>query len=354
VKLYWYLIPQDGPFPWRPEGSRAVDYEYLRQLAGAIDHLGFEGALVAGGGAGYDLWTFSSFLAAHTQRMKFIIAQHPGQTSPLLMAQKAATFQDLSKGRLIINVVNGGDHVGPPHGVFLGHDERYRMADEYWGLWSRLIEGETVTHEGRHFNLREARLEVRGRAALRPELHFGGSSPVALDVAAKHVDTYLTYGEPPPEAGLKIREVERRAALLGRKLEYGVRLHVIVRETVKEAWEAAQWLYERMDPRSIEATRNVNHAAKSSSQDRMNAFNAGPLPKDARALEIYPDLWSGIGLTRAGNAVAIVGDPETVARRIRDYESFGFGTFILSAYPLLEEAYRFRDWVMPLLQDRRR
>ena len=352
MKLYWYLIPSDGPFPWRPEGRRTVDYGYLRQLAGAIDQVGFEGALVAGGGAGHDLWTLSSFLAAHTQKMKFIIAQHPGQTSPLVMAQKAATFDQLSNGRLIINVVNGGETVGPQHGVFLGHDERYEMADEYWGLWSRIIQGENVTHEGKYFRVRGAQLQLRSRQPGRPELHFGGSSPAAVRVAAKLVDTYLTYGEPPPEAALKIAEVGRAASALGRKLEYGVRLHVIVRETRKEAWEAAQWLYERIDRETVEATRRMTRAAGATSQDRMNALNAGPLPKDARGLEIYPDLWSGIGLTRAGNAVAIVGDPETVARRIRDYESHGFGTFILSGYPLIEEAYRFADLVMPLLREK--
>ncbi len=348
MKIHWYLIPSDGPFPWR----RVVDAGYLRQLAGAIDQLGYEGALVAGGGAGHDLWTFSSFLAAHTQRMKFIIAQHPGQTSPLLMAQKAATFDQLSNGRLIINVVNGGETVGPPHGIFLEHDERYEMADEYWGLWSRLIQGENVTHEGKHFKLRGAELTLRPVQPGRPELHFGGSSPAALQVAAKHVDSYLTYGEPPPEAALKLVEVSRLAAAHGRKLEFGVRLHVIVRETRKEAWEAAQWLYERIDRETIDATRRMTQASRSLSQERMNELTRGPLPKDARALEIYPDLWSGIGLTRAGNAVAIVGDPETVAARLREYESFGFGTFILSGYPLIEEAYRFADLVLPLLQKR--
>ena len=168
--------------------------------------------------------------------------------------------------------------------------------------------------------------------------------------AAKHVDTYLTYGEPPPEAGQRIREVAALAAAHGRKLEFGVRLHVILRETKREAWEAAQRLYERMDPDTIEATRRINGASGAVSQGRQSALNAGPLPKDARGLEIYPDLWSGIGLTRVGNGVAIVGDPETVAARIRDYAAHGFGTFILSGYPLIEEAYRFADLVLPLLR----
>lgn len=346
MRLFWYLIPNDGPFPWRPEGTRQVDFGYLKQLAGTIEQLGFEGALVAGGGAGHDLWVLSSFLASQTRRMKFIIAQHPGQTSPLLMAQKTASFQELSGGRLIINLVNGADTVGPPHGVFLKQEERYAMAEEYWSLWSRLIDGEQITSEGRYFRLKSAALQVKAR---RPELHFGGSSPAALEVASKLADTYLTYGEAPPVAAEKIRSVDVLARERGRKLDFGIRLHVIVRETREEAWAAAEWLYQRMDAESIRKVRSLTEISGSLSQERMNQLNAGTLPRTARELEIYPDLWAGVGLIRAGNAVAIVGDPETVAARLSEYEALGFGTFILSAFPLIEEAYRFADLVLPLL-----
>jgi len=353
MKLHWYIIPSDGPFPWRPEGRRTVDLEYLRLLAGTVDHLGYDGALMATGGNGHDLWTLSSFLAAHTRRMKFIIAQHPGHTSPFFMAQQAATFDRLSSGRLIINIVNGSNSVGSGHGVFLGHDERYKMAEEYWRLWTRLVRGENLTVAGKYFTLRNARLDVRSRQQPYPELYFGGSSPAALKMAAGLADTYLTYGEPPPVAGEKISRVRELAALQGRTLHYGVRLHVIVRETREEAWEAAQWLYDRVDPAVVEELRRNTRESGSLSQERMGSLWDGSLPRDARAWEIYPDLWSGIGLTRVGNAVAIVGDPETVAARLRDYEAWGFDTFILSGYPLLEEAFRFAELVMPLLRNRK-
>jgi alkanesulfonate monooxygenase len=353
MRLFWYLIPQDGPYPWRADGQRKIDYSYLRQLSTTIDHLGYEGALVAGGGGGHELWTLSAFMAANTTRMKFVVAQHPGRTSPMFMAQQAATFDELSGGRLIINIVNGDDNSGHPHGIFHAHDERYAMAEEYWSLWTRLVAGEEVSFEGKYFRLKNARVTVRPHQQPRPELFFGGSSTAAMEMAARHIDTYLTYGEAPPYAGEKIAKVRALAKQAGRRVDFGIRLHLIVRETREEAWRAAQKAFDHIDQKTIESVRRVTSGAGSVGQERMNALTRGPLSENVRDLEFYPDLWSGIGLTRTGNAVAVVGDPETVAERLREYHSYGINTFILSGYPLIEEAYRFHDLVVPLLQERR-
>jgi len=352
MRLFWYLIPQDGPYPWRPDGTRKIDYSYLRQLSTTIDHLGYEGALVAGGGGGHDMWILSSFMAANTARMKFIIAQHPGRTSPMFMAQQASTFDALSGGRLIINIVNGDDNAGPPHGVFHAHDERYSMAEEYWGLWTRLVGGEEVSFEGKYFKLKNARITLRPHQQPRPELFFGGSSSAAMEMAARQVDTYLTYGEAPPQAGEKIAKVRALAEREGRRVDFGIRLHVIVRETRELAWQAAQRAYDRIDQGTIESVRRITVGVGSVGQERMNALSQRPLTGNVHDLEFYPDLWSGIGLTRTGNAVAVVGDPETVAQRLQEYRGYGINTFILSGYPLIEEAYRFHDLVMPLLRER--
>ena len=353
MELFWYIIPADGPYPWKPQGKRVTDPRYLRLLASTIDQSGLDGALIAGGPGGHDLWTFSSFLAAATENMKFIIAQHPGTLSPLLLAQQTATFDHFSKGRLIINVVNGDESMPAKYGVFLPHDERYALADEYWGIWKRLITGETVDHDGKYIKLKGARLSLEPYQKPRPELYFGGSSPAAMAVAAKHVDTYLTWGEPPPQAGEKIAQVRKLAAAQGRTLKYGVRIYVIVRETKEEAWAATQWLYDKIDKETVEATRRVTAHSGSEGQRRMDELVGNKLPKDARDLEVYPDIWAGIGLVRVGPGTAIVGDPETVVARLRDYEAQGFEVFILSGFPLLEEAQRFSDLVMPLLRKSR-
>ena len=135
MDIYWYLIPQDGPYPWSEKGRRTIDYDYLAQVARAVDHLGFTGALLATGGGEHDAWVLGSSLIPVTKRMKFIIAVHPGIVAPLMLAQKAATFDQFSGGRLILNMVTGENKQMPPYGITLDHDERYALtADEPRGV----------------------------------------------------------------------------------------------------------------------------------------------------------------------------------------------------------------------------
>lgn len=350
MEIHWYLIPHDGPYPWNAKGQRLIDFAYLRQIATTVDHLGYDGALLAGGGSAHDLWGLGFSLIPYTERMKFIIAQHPGTLSPMLLAQQAATFDQFSKGRLIINIVNGADTHGLPYGVFLDHDERYAMADEYWGAWRRIMSGETVDFDGQYVKLRNARLALKPVQQPYPELYFGGSSLSAQQVAAKHTDTYLTWGEPPPLAQEKVASVQRLAATQGRQVRFGIRIYLIVRETKEEAWAAAQWLYDHMDKEAIERNRSITRNTDSVGQQRMNAVIGDKLTKNARDLEVYPDIWAGIGLIRVGPGLAIVGDPETVAERIHEYENLGFEVFIVSGYPLIEEAYRVSDLLFPILK----
>lgn len=350
MEVYWYIIPQDGFYPWREQGRRTVDYRYLQQLAGAVDHLGFTGALFATGGGAHDAWVMAAALIPFTQHMRFIIAVHPGLMSPLLLAQKAATFDQFSGGRLVLNVVNGEQHQLPPHGVYLDHDERYALSDEYWGVWRRIMSGETVDFEGRYLSVRGAKLNLPPWRKPYPELFFGGSSPPALRVAAKHVDTYLTWGEPLAQAAEKIATVRTLAAESGRELRFGIRLNVIVRETREEAWAAADGLLAKMDEET--KARNRERLAQSDSlgQARMNALIGDRAVRRARDLEIAPDLWAGFGLVRNGPGTALVGDPQTVRARLEEYRQAGFEVFILSGYPLLEEAYRVADLLLPLLE----
>jgi alkanesulfonate monooxygenase len=236
----------------------------------------------------------------------------------------------------------------PPYGIYEEHDDRYRMTDEYWSIYRRLIAGERVDFEGEFFSLRGAELSLEP-AQKFPPLFYAGSSPAALAVAAKHADTYLTWGEPPDLAAEKIGKVRALAAARGRDVKFGIRLNVIVRETKAEAWAAAQWLMDRMDPEAIAFNRANALGSDSHGQKRMNALIGNGSSRRAQDWEIAPDLWAGYGLIRTGPGTAIVGDPETVAARIREYEDVGFDTFIISGQPLLEEAYRVADLLLPLL-----
>jgi alkanesulfonate monooxygenase len=348
MDVYWYLVARDGYYPWNPKGARKVDFGYLRQLATAVDYLGYTGALLATGGGAHDAWVTGAALIPLTERMKFIIAVHPGIVAPLMLAQKAATFDQFSNGRLIINIITGESHQMPPYGIYEEHDARYRVTDEYWTIYRRLIAGERVDFEGEFFSLRGAVLSL-APAQTFPPLFYAGSSPAAIDVAAKHADTYLTWGEPPHLAAEKIALVRAAAAAVGRTVKFGIRLNVIVRETKAEAWAAAQWLLDHMDPESIAFNRANALASDSHGQRRMNALVDDRTIAKARDLEIAPDLWAGYGLIRTGPGTALVGDPETVAARLREYQDIGCDTFILSGQPLLEEAYRVADLLFPLL-----
>jgi len=348
MNLLWYLTAPDGRYPWTADGARKVDYAYFQQLARAYDHLGFTGALLATGA--HDVWVLGSSLLPYTERMRFLTAIHPGLIPPTLLGKMAATFQEFSKGRLLLNIVSGDAKMLGAYGMTLPHDERYAMADEYLTVFRRLFIGETVDFRGAHFSTVGARLALpAGQAIEQPGLWFGGSSPAAMEVAAKHVDLYLSWGETPSEMAAKVTEVRKRAEAHGRTLGYGVRLYVIVRETDAAAWAEAEAMFERMDEASIAANTRFVGGTDSVGQQRMTALHGGVKPAHARDLEIEPGLWAGLGLVRPGPGTAIVGSPQTVLRMLGRYQDAGIDTFILSGLPLLEEAYRFAELVLPHL-----
>ena len=178
-----------------------------------------------------------------------------------------------------------------------------------------------------------------------PEIWFGGSSTAGHQVAAEYVDVYLSWGEPPADVVAKLAEVRTLAAARGRTLRFGLRVHVIVRETEREAWAAADNLIRYVTDESIAAAQKSFARFDSVGQRRMAELHGGR----REGLEISPNLWAGVGLVRGGAGTALVGDPETVAARLREYASLGIETFILSGYPHLEEAYRVAELLFPLL-----
>ncbi|MGG2474839.1 LLM class flavin-dependent oxidoreductase [Rhizobium sp. BR5] len=348
MNVFWYMCAPDGAYPWQPEGSRKVDLGYYKQLALAYDQLGYTGALFATGA--HDVWVLAGALLSQTERLKLLVAIHPGLIAPTLLAKMAATLQEFSRGRLLINVVSGDAKMLGAYGMTMPHDERYDMADEYLRIWHRLFAGETVDFKGRHFQTEGAKLALPvGQGIEPPPLWFGGSSERAIEVAAKHVETYLSWGETPDQIGAKVDLVKARAEKLGRELEYGIRLYVIVRDTDEEAWAAAADLYGRMDERAIAANQRFVGKTDSVGQQRMTAMHGGQKPENLRDLEIAPNLWAGIGLVRPGPGTAIVGSPDTVIRTLEAYKKAGVNTFILSGMPLLEEAFRFGEKVLPRL-----
>ncbi|WP_413738224.1 LLM class flavin-dependent oxidoreductase [Sodalis sp. RH21] len=349
MDVLWYLTGPDGRYPWRADGARPLTYPYFQQLARAVDHLGFTGALLATGA--HDAWVQGASLIPYTDDFQHLIAAHPPLLSPTLLAKMIATFDRFSKGRLRVNIVNGDAKLMAQFGVHLSHDERYAYTDEYLTVLTALLRGETVTFKGKYIHVVDAGLPLPPYQQPIPPLWFGGSSKAAHEVAAKHIDTYLSWGETPQQAQEKIREVRQLAAKYGRadKIRFGIRLYVIVRDTEEAAWAAAQDLYDHMDEKSIAGAQRYVAGIDSIGQQRMSALHRGQKPRDLRELEIAPNLWSGIGLVRHGPGTALVGSPRQVLARMQDYRDAGIDVFIVSGMPLLEEAYRFAELVLPHL-----
>jgi len=326
-------------------GIRAPTLAYLGQIARSAEQLGFIGALTPTGAWCEDAWLATAMLAEVTESLKFLVAFRPGLIAPTLAAQMAATYQNYSKGRLLLNVVVGGEpHEQHAYGDYLDKNQRYERAAEFLTIVQALWHGGPVDFKGKHFQVEGANLPRLPE--ILPPLYFGGSSEAAGPVAARHTDVYLTWGEPPADVAAKIAWIRRLAEAEGRQIRFGIRLHVITRDTSEAAWAETRRLLAAIDPETIAKIQAGFARSESVGQARMVALHKG-----ARAnLEVSPNLWAGFGLVRGGAGTALVGSHQEVADRIKEYADLGINEFVLSGVPHLEEAYWFGEGVLPILK----
>jgi len=348
VEIHWFLptagdshgITSGGQAAATVDTERPPELGYLALVARAAERLGFTGMLTPTGTFCEDSWVTTAALLTETSTLKFMVAFRPGLITPTLAAQMASTYQRISGGRLLLNVVTGGESAEQRRfGDWLDHDQRYARTAEFLqvlrGAWS----GRPFDFEGEYYKVAGA--TTRQPPDPIPPIFFGGSSPPALRVAAAHVDTYLTWGEPPAAVEAKLNAVR---SLAGGTTSFGIRLHVITRDTAAEAWSAARNLLDRVPPAAVEAARERFARTESEGQKRMAALTGGD------SLEVSPNLWAGFGLVRPGAGTALVGSHAEVAERLTEYHALGIDHFILSGQPHLEEAYRFGEGVLPLLK----
>ncbi|MFD8673509.1 LLM class flavin-dependent oxidoreductase [Streptomyces seoulensis] len=359
VRLHWFL-PTGGDgrtlvdrhaygsnIGRETRGLRTPDIEYLAQIAKAAEQLGFEAVLTPTGTWCEDAWLTTVALAQHTERLKFLVAFRPGLLSPTLAAQMAATYQRLTRGRLLLNVVTGGDSAEQRRfGDHLDHDRRYERTDEFLSVVRGVWQGEPYDFHGAHYEVHGGLTSLPPDPV--PEIFFGGSSQAAGPVAARHADVYLTWGEPPAQVKEKIDWIRSLAEREGRTVRFGIRLHTISRDSSADAWSTANRLLDDLDSDTIAAAQAALGRSESVGQRRMLELHGGSRDQ----LEIYPNLWAGVGLVRGGAGTALVGSHAEVADRIEEYHSLGVEHFVLSGYPHLEEAYWFGEGVIPELSAR--
>ncbi len=329
---------------------RPASLDYLALVAKTAEQLGFEAVLTPTGTWCNDAWVTAAALIPETSRLKFLVAFRPGLVSPTLAAQQAAAFHELPGGRLALNVVTGGDRTEQARfGDRLSKDERYARTAEFVTIVREAWSGTPFDFTGEYYDVAGA--VVHNPPSPVPEVFFGGASEAARETAAQTVDTYLTWTEPPAAVGELVEDVRRRAARHGRsfaedkQLSFGIRAHVIARDTREEAWAEARKLVDRMDRSVIEFTRAVIAKAESEGQKRQ-----AQLSSDIENLEVYPGLWAGYGLVRGGAGTALVGSHAEIADLIGQYRAVGIDHFVLSGQPHIEEAFWFAEGVRPLVE----
>ncbi len=357
LSIHWFLptggdsrdVVPSGPTAHR----RAPSLPYLTQVAQAAEQLGFDGLLTPCGTACEDAWVATAMLVGLTSRIRFLVAFRPGLLSPTLAAQMASTYQRLSGGRLLLNIVTGAEASELARfGDWADKDTRYARTAEFLEVLQGSWNDEPFDFEGNHYRVAQA--TTRAVPSPRPDVYFGGASAAAETVAARWVDVYLAWGEPPAMAAERVEGVRDLALSYGRSLRFGIRFHVITRPTAAAAWEAAAHLLDGMEPGAIAAARADFASTESEGQRRMATLHGSTEERsdDVRSLEVHPNVWAGVGLVRGGAGTALVGSHEEVADRIAEYHDLGFDEFILSGYPHLEEAYWFGEGVLPRLAAR--
>ncbi|GGM14720.1 LLM class flavin-dependent oxidoreductase [Deinococcus aerophilus] len=350
-EFLWFLqLSRDGEFiGTKDKPPRKPTLPYLQSLITTAGEAGFDALLTATNyHSEHENYTAAVAALAQTAATDpaLLIAVRPGMFQPAMYAKMLATLQNLFPGRVRLNIVTGSSPAeNAMYGDFEDHARRYERTREFMTILRQLwTQPPPQSHRSDLYAFENAVLDPPPAQPI--PIYFGGASPVAQQIAADLADVYLMWGEREDMLAERMAQMQALADKNGRTLRYGLRTHVIVRETEAEARAAAERLISRVDPQ-VRAAFVASHAhVDGVGQQRQIEMMKG-LDSD---LMVEPGLWAGVGMARSGVGVALIGDPQQVADKIRRYEDMGFSSFIFSGYPHLEEARRFGELVMPLLK----
>ena len=345
--LLWFV-------PSFPDQSRLGDaatlvpptLEHLTRVARTAEDAGFEGMLVPTGEGCLDAWMVAATLAQVTERIRFLVAFRPGFLSPPVAARMASTLDQLSGGRLLLNVVTGGH----PHeletdgDVGVDHDARYRRTEEFLEVVLRSWHEKRWDHDGEFFSVRGGGIQQKPAQTPHPKIYLGGSSEQAMHTAAKYADVYLMWGEPVERMAERAAQAKKLAADLGRTIEVGTRFQIVCRETDDDARRDAEDIVGHIDEGFRERLRAHADRTDSVGQSRQNELwqqSGGDWLTDV--------LWNGFARARIGASVALVGSGPSIKRALDEYVDAGIDTFILSGYRHDTEAERVGRHQLPLL-----
>jgi len=344
-EVAWFsaLCGDDYEFLGVPDGDLRSSYEHCGEILRRADAHGFQNILLPSGWiAGQDALTFAAAMAPQTRHINQLVALRMGEVWPPMLARAIATVDHISKGRFCINIISS-DMPGTKESNALRYERSSEIIQILKGLWSG---SGTFEWTGKHyqFSLPNTDAAKPYQQNGGPLMYFGGISPEAQNLCAKHCDVFLMWPETEERIAETIQIMSAKAAAYGRKIDFGFRSHVIVRETEAEARAAADRLISKLDLVKGEEIRRRSLDSESAGVKRQDALRA-----QSKDLYIEPHLWSGIGLARSGCASAIVGDPDQVLAKLNRYLDMGIRAFILSGYPHLDECDYFARHVLPRL-----
>lgn len=333
-----------------PHGP-AVNKEYLAALAKAHEYAGFDRVLIAHSSSSVDGLQVASFVAQQTEHLGILLAHRPGFVSPTLAARQFATLDHFSDGRLAIHIITGGDDTEQQRdGDFLTHDQRYQRTDEYLDVVKRTWKSDgAFDHAGDHYQFKGQNAGVRPVHDQHLPIYFGGSSDVAIEVAAKHADVYALWGESLAQVAETIAKVRAAAARHGRadKIRFSLSLRPILAETEEKAWARADQILEQ-------ATANVgqNKFFASRPTQPQNAGSQRLLATAAQGRVVDERLWTGIAaLTKAsGNSTGLVGTPEQVRDALLKYIDLGISTILIRGFDPIHDALQYGRELIPAVR----
>ncbi len=317
--------------------TRAATFAYNRRVVELADRLGFLNVLIPSSFVpGMDPWTLASALAPSTTRTRLLPAVRVGEFDPPMFARAATALQQILGGRLTVNIISS-----ELAGETLGSTERYQRTAEAMALLKAFWSDDHVHHQGQWWNYDLPTTATH--TASPPPLYFGGTSEPAREAAAQHADVYLMWIETVASSAALVADMQARAARYGRTLRFGLRTHVIVRPTTAAARAAAAEVVSELDPEVGRRLKESSHDHASDGVRRQDALR-GSADEDGFVEEA---LWTGIGVARSGVGAAITGSTDQVEAKIRAYADLGIESFILSGYPLDDEAQRVADLLLP-------
>ncbi len=362
LEFIGFLAHQAASESQAPVGP-LVDPAFVGAFAQTQEHAGFDRALIAYHSGAPDGLQVAAYAAQQTRRLGVLVAHRPGVMAPTVAARQLATLDHFSGGRAAVNIITGGNDAEQQRdGDFLGHDERYARTDEYLTLMKQAWTAKTpFDFDGRFYQVRDYRPNVQPLQKPQIPIFFSGSSPAAVQVAAKHADVFMMWGEPLEGIAEQIANVRAAAAAQGRAevLRFSLSIRLILGATEAEAWARAERIREAAAKRlsRVPLTLVQGGAPQNVGSRRLLDFAAQG--------EVFDScLWTGIArLTGAvagtaattgvgGNTTALVGTPDQVADALLAYHRIGISTFLLRGFDPLEDAVAYGRELLPRIRAR--